>query len=100
MSRSKPVIIGERHFKTQKDAFVFIKNLLNSQPLKVAIAEPEHSFLCALVSFPPHNAEKIGGGVARFTVEHAAHGTRCFYVTRNDGSKVDFSYFKCVRGRQ
>jgi hypothetical protein len=97
MARSKPVTIGEKSFDTQKAANLFIRELLNSQPLKVAIPEPQHSFLLALLSLHPRAAEKIGPGIKHFTVEHAAHGTRCFYLTRVDGTRDDFSTGKCVR---
>ena len=90
--------IGKRYFETQKAAKDLIREVLNTQPLKTPIPEPHHSFLCELMALHPRAAEKVGPGVQHFTVEHAAHGTRCFYVTRIDGSKTDFSYFKCVRG--
>jgi Protein of unknown function (DUF3223) len=100
MARSKPLTIGGRPFKTQQAAKLFIQELLNSQPLKVAIPEPHHSFLCALVSRHPRAAEKIGAGVHHFTVERAAHGTICFYLTRVDDTKTDFSTGKCVKGAE
>jgi hypothetical protein len=98
MGRAKPVTIGEKSFGTRNDANGFIQELLNDQPLKVAIPEPHHSFLCSLVSRHPNVAEKVGPGIQHFTVEPALHGTRCFYLTRVDGTKTDFSYLKCVRG--
>lgn len=98
MGRSKSLSIGEKHFETQGAANLFIKELLNSQPLKVKIPEPHHSFLCALLARHPEAAEKIGVGIGHFTVEPAVHGTRCFYLTRVDGSRDDFSCGKCVRG--
>ena len=100
MPRSKPLTIGEKSFATQSSANLFIKELLNSQPLKVTIPEPHHSFLVALISRHPRSKEKIGPGIIHFAVEPALHGTRCFYLTRIDGSSTDFSYFKCVRGSE
>jgi hypothetical protein len=100
MSRRKPLNIGEMAFDSKKAANIFIQELLNSQPLKVAIPEPHHSFLCALVSRHPEAAEKIGQGIKHFTVEFAAHGTICFYLTRVDGTKTDFSSGKCVKGSE
>ena len=96
----KPLSIGGNRFETQKAANLFIKELLNSQVLKVALPEPHHSFLLALISRHPHAKEKIGPGIRHFTVEHALHGTRCFYLTRVDGTRSDFSYFKCTRGSE
>src|SRR4051812_17026359 len=100
MPRRKTLTIGGVPFETQKAADLFVKELLNSQPLKEAIPEPHHSFLCALVSRHPSAIEKVGAGVHHFSVEFAAHGTRCFYLTRVDGTRTDFSYFKCVRSSE
>jgi hypothetical protein len=100
MARRKPVTIGEKNFGTQKDANLFVQGLLNSQPPKVIIPEPHHSFLSALVARHPHAAEKIGAGIKHFTVEPALHGTVCFYLTRIDGTRTDFSYLKCTRGSE
>jgi hypothetical protein len=87
-------------FETQTAANSFVQLLLNSQPLRAAIPEPHHTFLCSLLALHPRGPEKIGSGISYFTVEHAVHGTRCFYLTRTDGSRTDFSYFKCVRGNE
>ena len=100
MSRIKPVVVGGKSFRTQAEAKSFIKELLNSQPLKQPIPDPHHSFLCALVALHPRASEKIGVGIKHFTVEPAAHGTRCFYITRIDGSRDDFATGKCVRGSE
>jgi ABC-type antimicrobial peptide transport system ATPase subunit len=98
--RSKPLTVGRKSFATQKAANLYIQELLNSQPLKMPIPEPHHSFLAALISRHPNAAEKIGAGIRHFTVEFAVHGTRCFYLTREDGTRTDFSYLKCVRGSE
>jgi hypothetical protein len=100
MGRSKPLNIGANHFDSQKEAIETVKELLNGQPLKVPIPEPGHTLLSNLLSRHPRAAEKIGPGISHFTVEPAEHGTRCFYLTRIDGTKTDFSYFKCVRGSE
>jgi hypothetical protein len=98
MGRGKPVAIGENQFETQSAANQFVKELLNSQPVKAAIPEPHHSFLSSLIARHPRASEKIGKGIGHFTVEYAQHGTRCFYLTRVDGTRTDFSYLKCTRG--
>jgi hypothetical protein len=100
MSRSKPLTVGAMSFPTQKAAEDFIRQQLYNQPLSAVIPEPLHSFLVALVSRHPRSAEKIGPGVKHFTVEPASYGTRCFYLTRVDGTQTDFSFLKCVRGAE
>lgn len=99
MARSKPLTISGVSFQTQKDAQEYIQGILYRYPLKTPIPEPDHSFLCALVSLHPSAAEKIGTGIDHFTVEKALGGTVCFYVTRTDGSRSDFSFGKCLRGK-
>jgi hypothetical protein len=100
MGRTKPITIGQKSFKTQAEGKNFIKELLNSQPLKIPIPEPHHSFLCSLLALHPQASEKIGAGIKHFTVEPALHGTRCFYLTRIDGTRDDFSTGKCVKGSE
>jgi len=94
----EPLAIGGESFRTPRAAELFIQQLRNRQPLEIPIPEPHHSFLCALVARHPHAAQKAGPGIRHFTVGRAVHGTRCFYLTRLDGTKTDFSYFKCLRG--
>lgn len=99
MGRSKPVSIGDWHFETQAQALAYVKKILNSQPLKTPITGVDiDSLLRALLELHPRAVEKMGAGVQHFTVEPARHGTRCFYITRVDGTRTDFSYLKCVRG--
>ena len=100
MGRSKPITIGDKVFETQTEANNFISKLLNNQQPLTPIPEPHHSFLLSLLALHPRATEKIGAGVKHFTVESAKGGTRCFYITRVDGSRDDFSTGKCVRGRE
>ncbi len=44
-----------------------------------------------------HGYAVIGAGVKHFTVENAKGGTQCFYITRVDGSREDFSTGKCLK---
>lgn len=97
MGKRKPVTIGDRHFETRDAANTYISELLNSQALMTVIPEPHHTFLSALLAMHPRAAEKIGAGVRHFTVEPAKGGTRCFYLTRVDGTRDDFSTSKCIR---
>ena len=97
MRRRKPLTIGQSSFETRNAASRFVEDLLYSQPLNVAIPEPHHSFLTALITKHPRAEEKVGKGIDRFTVEYAVRGRRCFCLTRIDGTKTDFSFFECLR---
>ena len=97
MNRGKQLTIGQRTFETRKAADRFIEDLLYDQPLKVAIREPHHSFLRALISMHPRAEEKVGEGIDHFTVENSVRGGRCFCVTRTDGTTTDFAFHECLR---
>jgi hypothetical protein len=90
--------IGPHTFDTQAAAVTFIQEVLYRHPLLGPISGDDHAFLLELLKKHPHAAEKVGAGVKHFTVENAKGGTRCFYVTRVDGSRSDFSFMKCLRG--
>jgi hypothetical protein len=96
---AKPLTIGTRTFDTQAAAVEFIREVLYKHPLLAPIDCADHAFLLELLSKHPQAAEKIGVGVKYFTVENAKGGTQCFYITRIDGSQSDFSFMKCLRGR-
>jgi hypothetical protein len=95
--RIEPLTIGEKSFHTHRAAQLFIHRLRNSQPLRKPIPEPQHSFLCALVARHPDANGMVGAGIRHFTVELVRLGTPCFHLTRVDGTKMDFSYFECLR---
>ena len=98
MRHGQQITIGQRNFQTRNAADRFVEDLLYGQALKVAIPEPHHSFLTALISRHPRAQEKIGKGIDHFTVEYSVRGRRCFCLTRVDGTTTDFSFYECVRG--
>lgn len=69
-----------------------IGDLENGELVKGDDAE----FLFWLLERHPRAAEKIGQGVASFSVQSAQMGTRCFVVHRVDGSSTDFSFYSCI----
>ncbi|CAM8945724.1 unnamed protein product [Rhodiola kirilowii] len=52
-----------------------------------------------LLVYHPHCEEKIGLGLDNIMVDwHPVYGrSRCLFVVRKDGSREDFSYWKCLR---
>jgi DNA-directed RNA polymerase-4 subunit 1 len=95
---AKPHTIASHTFGTQATAVAFIQKVLYRHPPLEPIQDAGHEFLLELLKKHPRKAEKIGVGVKHFTVENAKGGTRCFYITRVDGSRSDFSFMKCLRG--
>jgi hypothetical protein len=94
----KPITIGTRTFDTKGAAEKFIQEILYRRPLLAPIDGPDHAFLLALLSKHPDAVKKIGVGVKHFTVEKSIGGTQCFYITRVDGTREDFSFGKCLKG--
>jgi Protein of unknown function (DUF3223) len=95
----KPITIGAKEFKFQKDALAFFKKMLNSYRANRTIEEGDHEFLLALLERHPEAARKIGVGIKRFYKAPTEMGTSCFWVERTDGSKTDFSYITAVKAQ-
>jgi hypothetical protein len=74
--------------------------ILHRYPIGSEIPEPDATDLRWLIERHPETAQKIGAGVARFTVqENPPYNTRGFWIERVDGTRIDFSYLACVNGR-
>lgn len=95
----KPIVIGKKEFKFQKNALAFFKEILNSHRVNKTIEGEEHYFLLALLERHPEAIQKIGVGVERFYKAPTEMGTSCFWLERSDGSKTDFSYITAVTAK-
>lgn len=95
----KPIIIGNKEFKFQKDAIEFFKEMLNSNRANKTIEGEDQDLLLALLERHPEAAHKIGVGVKRFYKAPTEMGTSCFWIERTDGSKTDFSYITAVKAK-
>lgn len=51
-----------------------------------------------LLALHPRNDEKFGIGVRTVSIELNEYGTRGFVLHREDASREDFSYLKCIDG--
>ncbi|KAL8172023.1 hypothetical protein V2J09_023827 [Rumex salicifolius] len=63
---------------------------------------PEHqkAVLERLLPYHPDCAKKIGCGVDYITIGYHPkfEDSRCLFIVRKDSEKVDFSYWKCIKG--
>eukprot|EP00958_Prasinococcus_capsulatus_P005566 scaffold539_cov359-Prasinococcus_capsulatus_cf.AAC.1 len=87
-------------FNTPEELYEYYNDLLNTSTLRQDFNEYEFDMVTALLKAGHHAAaEKQGGGVRKVQVAlHPEHKSRCFMLTRKDGSTVDFSYRKAVSG--
>ena len=65
------------------------------------ITDPEEKdLLVHLLRMHPNAPVKEGCGISHFSVREASEDytrkTKCFWITRKDGSEVDFSFRKCL----
>jgi hypothetical protein len=79
-------------FNTQKAAIQAFREMLRG------LAPLDQALLQQLVELHPSAEAKIGTGIEHVFVAGASYGSRCFHIARTDGTRVDFSYMKCLRG--
>ncbi|WP_327212342.1 DCL family protein [Rhizobium beringeri] len=60
------------------------------------VDEKDSIVLSELLRRHPEAERKIGPGIESFRVKSADNGTRCFWVTRVDGSEERFSARSCL----
>lgn len=90
--------IGDKIFKTKKDATEFIQSILYKYPLNGSLIGDDLIFICELLSLHPNKNKKIGVGIESIIVEKEKtfNKTVHFSIVRIDGSKEDFSFGKCL----
>ena len=92
-----PVEIAGVRFAKKGDAMAWCKELLNSKACGEKYEGSDHEKLLGLIDLHPEREEKIGCGVDFFFVDKSpGFPTPCFWLRREDGSSVDFSYKHCI----
>jgi hypothetical protein len=90
-------LIGHLSFRNKAKAEAFYREMLWRYALRATVNPEDDRALRALFEFHPQRESKLGGyGVAHFEVHPYQYGTRCFFLARSDGKKLDFSYLKCI----
>lgn len=87
--------VGPYLFKTKKAARDECKRVLNAYPLGATVEGQDAQFLLGVLERHGKAETKIGCGVASFQVDDGGFKSRCFWVTRLDGSRTEFSYRWC-----
>ena len=100
MGKARPITIKTRSFAKAGDASAFFSAMLARYPIGAQVSPIDQDDLLALLDRHDERDEKIGLGIVSFTVERAPppyEGQRCFWIIRNDLSRVDFSYQHCLK---
>ena len=90
-------ILGDEAFTSKTAVATRVSNLLRSSRTGAALVGHDLHLVLDLLERHPHKTEKLSGGCKAIIVDsESQYGGRCFWVVRGDGSKVDFSYRKCI----
>ncbi|KAF2391713.1 DCL family protein [Pseudomonas frederiksbergensis] len=100
MGVAKPVVLPSIEFKKQGDADSFFKAMLGRYDDDEYLNDADEEIVYELLQRHPDAESKIGSGVVGIFRAHSIeHNSSCFHVHRIDGSKTDFSYKTCVKGK-
>lgn len=90
--------IGDKIFKTKKDAKNFIRTILYGYSVNKPLEGTDLVFIYNLLRLHPEGSKKIGIGVKSIIIENEERfkKTRHFSVIRLDDTNVDFSFEKCL----
>lgn len=94
--------LGGVIYKTKKDIESKCREISARACENTLLEGDDYNFVHDLFECHPNYEEKAGCGVAGFVVERdKLYGNgKHFCVVRTDGSKTDFSWKKCVSGKQ
>ena len=98
MGKAREIDIGTQKWGKVGDARLFFRKMLNSYPTGARVSDDDAKHLLALLDRHDEKDEKIGVGVDHFIVDAAPDGqaTKCFWIVRTDGSRIDISYLHCL----
>ncbi len=98
MGKARRIVLATRTFEKHGDAIDFFRKILNSYAVCSRVSDADAVELNALLQRHDEFGDKVGSGIANFEVDRGPdeYGTQCFWITRTDGSKVDFSYIHCL----
>jgi hypothetical protein len=93
----KRVFAGES-FRNQAEIITRCRQIRDRGQTGDPIVGQDHEFLLSLLRDGEHRhaVEKVGCGVASFSVRKNQHNTYGFWLRRVDGSETDFSFYDCV----
>jgi hypothetical protein len=86
-----------RHNPTKSRRRKILSTILNSYTPGDMVEAWHEQLLREFVQRHPALEQKLQGQpISHFEVHLCTHGTKCFYMVRSDGKKIDFSYGKCL----
>lgn len=104
MGKARRISLQTRTFEKAGDATSFFKEMLNRYPIGASVTTEDAADLEALLERHDERDEKVGSGIAGFEVDlppadAPPYSSRCFWVVRTDGTKIDMSYKHCLEAK-
>lgn len=95
-------ILGNKEYKTKKDIEAKCQEIVSRVYENEYLVDNDYDFVYDLFQLHPNCKEKSRDGIAGFIVERdKLYGKgKHFCVVRKDESKIDFSWKKCIAGKQ
>jgi hypothetical protein len=102
MGKARKITLATREFEKAGDAAAFFTAMLNRYGIGDQVSAEDAADLLALLERHDEREEKIGAGIAYFEVNNPPadvpqFSKQCFWIVRNDGTKIDFSIGYCLK---
>ena len=91
-----PFTLGEREFKNITDLKNFLKILVNRTKNGDELPAADQQIIFDLLGYHSNPEKRENMKAVTVDINENFHGTRCFYVVKEDGSRTDFSFHKCL----
>jgi hypothetical protein len=91
--------LGKHEFRHKKDAIEKVRAIKDKYSPGQTLSAEDFEFVLCVLHLHPEAEEKVGCGVVSIQVESNGSSDRTgygFWVTRQDGTRQDFSYRKCL----
>lgn len=104
MPKTRSIILRTRKFEKAGDATAFFKTMLNRYSIGQRVSDADSLDLTALLDLHDEKDEKIGCGIGFFEVnsppaDAPPFSSRCFWIVRTDGTRIDISYKHCLAAK-
>jgi len=93
----KEVTLGDETFDDLSKIKTRMRRILSTSKDGEKVGSPDSEFILDLLKYHKNHDEKIKDLSYITTGKHDEHDySRCFFIVKNDGTKVDFSVHKCI----
>jgi len=92
-------LIADIPFRTKRDIAKYVCSIVESYADDTPLTHDDFVFMRSLLNGHPDMLIKVGCGVADMFIRVApiyGGNTRCFWLSRSDGSSTDFSWRECI----